>query len=153
MADYSPTWGEIAGKWVETLKGVSGIGSAYSPYPYNAVDALELPCIIINEPQELGYARLTYGAFSMSYSGEIMLLVKMVDTGQARLGTNDIHEITAAALSLMVAIDQNRKIAGYAASIGLGTGKIARFSPYDDDNRGHYAGLSIPYTVMMQYRS
>jgi hypothetical protein len=153
MADYSPTWGAIAGAWVEALKAVSGIGAAYSPYPDNAVDSLELPCVIINEPQEIGYSPFTYGAFTVAYTGEISLLVKPVDTGQARLGANDIQEITAAGLTLMVAVHQKRFLSGYASAISLGAGKVARFSPYDNDNRGHYAGLSIPYTVQMQYRS
>lgn len=150
MADISPTWDEMANKWREIL---SASFRCFYPYPENAIDGNELPCVVINEPQTTLYAPLTYGAFELSYGGDLSLLVKEVDTGQTRLYAHDIAEIEAFTLGVLTACHANRHIKDYAASISFGTATTARFSPYDDDNRGHYAGKSIPYTIKMQFRS
>lgn len=150
MADISPTWSEIANKWSEIL---SASFRVFYPYPENAIDSNELPCVVINEPQTTTYTPFTYGAFELVYAGELSLLVKAVDTGQARLYANDIAEIEAFTLGVLLVCHANRQIKDYAASIAFGAATTARFSPYDGDTRGHYAGKSIPYTIKMQFRS
>lgn len=151
MADYSPTWSEIANKWKEVLES-TGLTCFY-PYPESAIDTTQLPCVVINEPQTTSYAPFTMGAFELVYAGELSLMVKAVDTGQARLYASDIAEIEAYTLGVLIACHANRQIAGYAANISFGAAQTARFSPYDGDNRGNYAGKSIPYTIKMHFRS
>ncbi len=150
MADTSPTWSEIANKWKEVLETSFTV---YYPYPENAVDSDELPCVVINEPQTTTYTPFTMGAFELIYAGELSLLVKNVDTGQARLYADDIAEIESYTLQVLLVCHANRLIKDYAASISFGAATTARFSPYDGDTRGHYAGKSIPYTIKMQFRS
>lgn len=152
MADYSPTWENIVGKWLEELKEATGF-TAYSPYPENALDPLELPCIVVNEPTELDSAGLTFAALTLSYGGELSLFVSAVSTGQARLTTQNINAITALALKLQVAVMQRKSAKGFYTHAMIGPGKISRLSPYDADTRGHYAGVVFPYTIQMQYRS
>lgn len=153
MADYSPTWESIVSKWIDALKVSQGIGAVYSPYPLNAVDALELPCVVINEPTNMRFSPLTFKAMTVTYTGDISLLVKAIDTGQARAMSGDINAITAAALVLNLAVHKNRGLSGFVSQIVLGEGRIARLSPYDDDNRGNYIGLSVPYTITANYGS
>jgi hypothetical protein len=152
MVDLSPTWEEIASKWADLLRNTLS-WTVYAPYPENAVDSLELPAVIINEPKDLESKGFTFGSTSISYKGDLNLLVIAVDTGQARLKTGDINQITAATLRLSTAIYANRQAKGFFSHAEIGAGKLARLSPYDDDTRGHYAGMDIPYTVTMQYRS
>lgn len=152
MVEITPQWDEIAGKWQELLNSLN-FARVYYTYPDSAVDPLELPCVVINEPQTSTQTPFTNGAFTMTWAGEISLLVKAVDTGQARLYRHDIAEIEAFNLGFSMAVHGIRQIKKYASNISLGAATTARFSPYDPDNRGNYAGKSIPYTVMMQYRS
>lgn len=152
MVDYSPTWEQIANKWRDVLAQELGY-TVYYPYPENAVDKLELPCVIINEPQGITSAGFSFGAVTMTYTGELSLLVLAVDTGQASLAAGDINEITAATLSLNLAVHNNRRQKGYFTHAALGEGKLARLSPHDPDERGNYAGMAIPYTIQMQYGS
>lgn len=150
MLEITPTWSEIANKWKEVL-GASF--TCFYPYPENAIDGNELPCVVINEPQGTNYNPLTFGTFEVIYTGDLSLLVKEVSTEQARLFAHDIAEIEAFTLGVLSVCHANRQIKDYAASISFGTATTARFSPYDPDNRGHYAGKSIPYTIKMQFRS
>jgi len=152
MADLSPTWEAIANKWADSLRKALG-WTVYYPYPENAVDRQELPALIINEPTGEGFAPFSFAATTVSYSGDLSLLVMEIDTGQARLKAGDINQITALGLQLNLAVHRNRTLKGFFSNASLGEAKIARLSPYDDDTRGHYAGLSIPYTIQMHYGS
>jgi hypothetical protein len=153
MADTQPTWEAIAGKLVDILKQENAAASAFSPYPENAIDALDLPSVVVNEPKNVTMKPFTFGSFITTYEGDLTLFVKWIDTGQARLKSGDINQITAATLKLYTVVHANRSLGKFVSNIALGEAKMARLSPYDDDNRGHYAGMDIPYTITMQYRS
>lgn len=152
MADYEPSFEAIANKWADVIKQATGF-TTYYLYPENAVDTLELPCVVINECTGMTPTGFTHGAMSVNYTGMIDFLVLAVDTGQVRLLKGDINHITAASLKLNLAVYANRLSKGFFSHVQLGEGKVARLSPYDPDNRGNYAGLEIPYTITMQYRS
>lgn len=153
MADLQPTWEAIAGKLIEVLKQENAVKTAFSPYPENAIDMLDLPSVAVNEPKNISMKPFTFGSFTISYEGDMTLFVKWIDTGQARLKSGDINQISAATLKLYTVIHANRSLDKLISNISLGTAKLARLSPYDDDNRGHYAGMDIPYTIQVQYRS
>ena len=152
MADYSPTWEEIAGQWRDVLGQALGY-TVYYPYPDNAVDAFELPCVVINEPTGFSANPFTFGAVTASYTGRVTLLVLAVETEQATLSSMDNNKILAAGLTFCLAVHANQKLKSYWTHVSLGEGEIGRISPYDPDMRGNYAGMIIPYTIQMQYRS
>lgn len=153
MPDTQPTWEAIAGKLIDVLRQEGAAASSFSPYPENAIDALDLPSVVVNEPKNVTMNPFSFGSFAVTYEGDLTLFVKWIDTGQARLKSGDINQITAATLKLYGVIHDNRSLGKFISNISLGQAKLARFSPYDDDNRGHYAGMDIPYTISVQYRS
>lgn len=153
MPDFSPSWDTIANTLVSTLKTASGIADARYRYPDNAIADIHLPCVVVSEPSSLNYEAFTFGAFTVRYIGVIDLLVKAVPVDRVRLGTGEVDEIMQSGLILNQAVMANRRLNGLVGNISLGDGALARFSPYDQDNRGNYAGLQIPYNISVQYRS
>jgi hypothetical protein len=153
MSNYEPNWEAIANKWSDVLHNALS-WTVYYPYPPNAVDSLELPTIIINEPQNIGFGAFTFKALTISYTGELSLLAMKAENGvDAAFSTNQIHAITAAALNLNLVVHRNRHIPGFATHISLGEHRLGFLNPYDQDARGFYAGAKIPYTIQMQYGS
>lgn len=153
MADTQPSWEAIANKLIDVLKQENACKSSFSPYPENAIDSLDLPSVVVNEPTGMEIKPFTFGAFTVEYTGDLTLFVVAVDTGQARLKSGDINRITAAGLTLSGVIQNKKSLNKFVSYIALGAGKMARLSPYDDDTRGHYGGMVFPYTVTVQYRS
>jgi hypothetical protein len=158
MADLNPTWQNIGERLAKVITENSGLRTFY-PYPDNPVDRLELPCVVVNEPQTINPEGLTFGTYSVRYGGVLTLIVKHIPDVQARLYGQDIAEITNACIAVFSAVHNSRNLDRMAgiSNVTLSAGQVGRVSPLADmdaplDNT-LYAGMIITYSILAQYRS
>ena len=151
MVEFSPTWESIGAALAVQLKQVAGIMQVYDRYPDRAISPLDMVAVVIREP-EFTPSSFTFGTVTVAYTGELNVVVMPLKTDQPELSVADSNRCRNIGLSIQVYLHQNRSLAveGKLARVSLDKSSIVRFSPPDG---GDYAGVSIPYTVTMQYAS
>lgn len=150
MAEFSPTWTDIIAVMATALAG-TGLTQVSDRYPINKIARQDLPWAVITQPT-LARNRLTFGVFEIIYTGTIDIPVIALPEDQMELGDADAETIRDLGLVIEVTADQNRAliVSGKRAHWNMGEARTVRLTPTAG---GHYAGMEIPYTVRMQYRS
>jgi hypothetical protein len=165
MTDYTPTWETIAGALITVLTSSDAIDNASNGYPTTPIAVANLTHAVIREP-DVTPTGFTMGSVSITYSNKIDVLVSSLSdigspiiTDAPKLTTAIINDCAEKALRISVDLYQrgNRSLdtgsGNTVTYVELGKTEIGRFTPWSLANNYHYAGLSIPYSITMQYRS
>lgn len=158
MTDYTPTWEDIASAFIRVLEGIAPIAHASNGYPDKAISDESLVYAVIREP-DIVPIQFTLGATSLRFSGQLNIFVQTIAIDAPRINATVINQCVLAGIHIAVDLSNRDKrrllIDGVqtVTHVQLGTSEVGRFSPYSETNKFHYAGLSIPYQIDMQYRS